>query len=138
MNRSLAEYEFEENSFYQEVTQEDWWSWEEDFFDYYKKLQFSQLKSLTTSDLVSFLEYPDFKQDLSMMRAIDPKKFFSSLERIFEKKKNKQEMFIWQDQNESKKKRLLIICGSKLMVFQWEVYSNFCGGPYASYSCGMG
>jgi hypothetical protein len=34
--------------------------------------------------------------------------------------------------------RFLVVGGSQAAVVQWEYYSNFCGGPYATYSCGMG
>jgi hypothetical protein len=34
--------------------------------------------------------------------------------------------------------RFLVVGGGQATVVQWEYYSNFCGGPYATYSCGMG
>jgi len=51
-------------------------------------------------------------------------------------------VMIWHDQQF----KSVSFSGSRLLVFgkttgcliQWETYTNFCGGPYSSYSCGMG
>jgi len=34
--------------------------------------------------------------------------------------------------------RMLLFGRDRGCIFQWEVYSNFCGGPYSNFSCGMG
>jgi len=62
----------------------------------------------------------------------------STLARIL---KTKEMMLYWDPDFKAVEMggmRYLILGEENGCLFQWETYSNFCGGPYAGYSCGMG
>lgn len=51
------------------------------------------------------------------------------------------QVMIWEEEDfravETRGSRIIAVGKHRMIVFQWEIYSNFCGGPYAGFSCGM-
>lgn len=91
--------------------------------------------SLPTEKIELHFEYAGapFQVDLP-----PPSKILALLSEIVEGKR----MMLWKDAayqcTGAHSQRLIALTLTRLCVFQYEVWTNYCGGPYSEYKCGLG